>query len=951
MSKSVFSFVVALFFTVAAYSQYWQQQVNYTIDVTLNDKEHSLDGFEKITYINNSPDTIHFIWFHVWPNAFKNDKTAFSEQLLINGRTDFYFSNREQRGYINRLDFKVDGVTAETEDHPLYIDVIKLVLPKPIAPGGQAFINTPFHVQLPENFSRGGHTGQSYQVTQWFPKPAVYDKKGWHPMPYLDQGEFYSEFGNYNVHITVPENYAVAATGDLQNEDEKVWLKKRSSFTWETVVNKKIVKKGSYKKVQKTVQLFPESSVKTKTLQYIQNNVHDFAWFADKRFVVKQDTIQLASGRIVTAFSFYLPAAETPWKNSVAFIKSTVHYRSAVIGEYPFNTVSAVEAKMGFSGGMEYPTITSISPASSEKELEGIIEHEVGHNWLQGILASNERQYPWMDEGFNTYYDNRYETVIKNTDPEKKQSFFNKRIPANQEALLFQSLAAVKKDQPINTVSENFTEANYGLESYYKTGEWMKLMENYLGKNVFDSCMKEYYKRWQFKHPYPEDFKTIIENISGKKIDTVYSLLDKKDELPPVNKRKIKPFGFFNFTNTDKYSYINILPVPGYNNYDQFMIGLMLHNYSLPSEKFQFLLAPLYATGSKTFNGIGRLSYTTYPSAKLDKIVYSLSAQKFSSKSSLDTFNNKIFETFSKVVPGIRIYFKQPVLSKVTSNIDLRGFFITEKKFDGYSHTVSDTVNNYPTAFTNTNRWLIQLSYNNRNDRVLYPYQYQIQWQQGQHFYRLNFNGNYFFNYAKWGGLNVRAFAAKFGYLGGKSSDAYLYQPKLLGVRGEEDYTYSNYFLGRSASESNSDGPVANKGLAAHQLMIRDGGFKLILDQYPFLQGQSENWVAALNFTSTLPASIFPEKLPLKLFLDIGTYSEGWRADAQTSKFLYTAGIQLSLFKNVLNIYMPLLNSSDFKTQLKSAYPTNRLLKTISFSIDIQNFNPGKINKSLEFLN
>ena len=203
---------------------YFQQKVNYKIDVTLNDVENTLDGFEIIDYTNNSPDTLHYIWFHLWPNAYKNDQTAFSEQLLQNGRTDFYFSNNEKRGYINRLDFKVDGITSNLEDHPQYIDVAKLILPTPLLPGQTIKITTPFHEKIPFNFSRGGYVGQTYQITQWYPKPAVYDKKGWHPIPYLDQGEFYSEFGNFNVQITVPKNYIVAATGELQNTDERNWL-------------------------------------------------------------------------------------------------------------------------------------------------------------------------------------------------------------------------------------------------------------------------------------------------------------------------------------------------------------------------------------------------------------------------------------------------------------------------------------------------------------------------------------------------------------------------------------------------------------------------------------------------------------------------------------------------------------------------------------------------------
>ena len=224
MKKFLLIFAYWLPLTLSAQQHYWQQEVNNTIDVSLNDIEHTLDGFIKIQYTNHSPDTLRFIWFHLWPNAFKTDRTAFSEQMLQNGKTDFYFSDKEQKGYINRLDFRVNGEAAKMEDHPLFIDVIKLILPNILLPNQQVEITTPFHVKLPYNFSRGGHVGQSYQITQWFPKPAVYDSKGWHEMPYLQQGEFYNEFGSFDVRITVPKNYVVAATGELQNEDEKEWL-------------------------------------------------------------------------------------------------------------------------------------------------------------------------------------------------------------------------------------------------------------------------------------------------------------------------------------------------------------------------------------------------------------------------------------------------------------------------------------------------------------------------------------------------------------------------------------------------------------------------------------------------------------------------------------------------------------------------------------------------------
>ncbi|MDQ6757127.1 MAG: M1 family metallopeptidase, partial [Bacteroidota bacterium] len=460
---------------------YFQQKVNYKINVVLNDIDNTLDGFIKIDYTNKSPDTLRYIWFHLWPNAYKNDKTAFSDQLLENGRTDFYFSDNDKRGYINRLDFKVNGITAKLVDDPHYIDVTKLILPIFLAPGESINISTPFHEKIPFNFSRGGYVDKTYQITQWYPKPAVYDSKGWHPIPYLDQGEFYSEFGSFDVQITLPKNYVVAATGDLQNEDEKKWLKEKSKLSFQTETKKIIVSNQQIKKAIDKPKKISTSKIKssqkikaattlnyklqttnpklqpneTKTIRYIQNDVHDFAWFADKNFLVRTDTLKLSSGKIINAYSFFPPGGNKVWKNSIQFIKDAIRTRSEWLGEYPYNVVSAVEAKMGFSGGMEYPTITSISPMPSEKDLDLTIEHEVGHNWNYGILASNEREHPWMDEGMNTYFDNRY-IKLKYPDPSIHHSastnnFFKKRLPDNEHELIYKTIISSKTDQPIET--------------------------------------------------------------------------------------------------------------------------------------------------------------------------------------------------------------------------------------------------------------------------------------------------------------------------------------------------------------------------------------------------------------------------------------------------------------------------------------------------------------------
>lgn len=201
---------------------YFQQEVNYIIDVKLNDVDHTLSAFEKIQYINNSHTSLNFIYFHLWPNAYKNNQTALAKQLLKQRNTNLYYSKPEERGFIDSLNFMVNGKPIKWEYDKNHIDICKLYLNEPLGHNDTIIITTPFFVKIPDaKFSRLGHTNQAYFITQWYPKPAVYDSEGWHAMPYLDQGEFYSEFGSFDVKITLPKNYVLAATGDRIDEDEE----------------------------------------------------------------------------------------------------------------------------------------------------------------------------------------------------------------------------------------------------------------------------------------------------------------------------------------------------------------------------------------------------------------------------------------------------------------------------------------------------------------------------------------------------------------------------------------------------------------------------------------------------------------------------------------------------------------------------------------------------------
>jgi len=888
---------------------YWQQQSDHRINVTLNTNDQSLNAFESIQYSNKSPDTLNFIWFHIWPNAYKNDRTAFCEQMLKAGNTNFYFSDEEKRGYINQLDFRVNGELTKIEQHPIHQDIIKVVLPHPLIPGQSIKIETPFHVKLPEYSSRSGYLGDFYQITQWFPKPAVYDKKGWHEMPYLDQGEFFSEFGNYDVTITAPSNYVIAATGLLKEKNNE-----DSISTW----------------------------------HYMQENIHDFAFFAGKDYITDKDTLQLQDS-IIEVYSYHLKDDKV-WSNSISMIKKAILTKSKWIGNYPYSTVKVVQLPKINEGGMEYPTITLVGSALNEKKLEYLINHEVGHNWFYGILASNERNNAWMDEGMNTYYDKRYEKEILGIDPEDEEEsmmpkFFKSRSSGNTDNLMLRSVIANKKDQPIQTSSEIFSIENYDIIVYEKTSQWLKLLEQKVGLSKFDEIMHEYYQTWKFKHPYPDDFKKIAEETTKSNLDSIFNLINKKGALEVPIYKDFKLKSLISFNQTDKHNYIFYAPSLGYNNYDKLMAGIFIHNYTLPSTKLQYYLSPMYAVGSNKIRGLGGVYYTFYPGNNDSRLTVGLTGSTFSNNIFKDSTCKKNFLYFYKITPSLKYDFKSN--GSINKYIEWKTYLISEKTI----HFSRDTIQQVDIiTYPKEQQYINQLKFSWQDQRVLYPYSLSFIGEQSKRFIRLNFIWEEFFNYSKKDkdGLQARFYAGKFIYLNNKTTaisyETNKYHLNLTGNNGYEDYTYSNYFIGRNDFE----------GIWSQQTMIRDGSFKVHTDLLSNKIGKTDNWLTTLNLTSALPSkinplSILPVIIPLKVFFDMGTYAEAWENNTSTGKILYDAGLQISLFNDVVQVYMPILYSKVFRDYYKSTITEKRFLKTVSFSIDIEKIPMKEILNSIRF--
>jgi hypothetical protein len=614
---------------------------------------------------------------------------------------------------------------------------------------------------------------------------------------------------------------------------------------------------------------------------------------------------------------------------------------------YPYNVIQVVQGPESFGGGMEYPTITVISPGGSKQSLDHVIAHELGHNWFYGILGSNERDHPWMDEGINSYYDHTYLVSKYGKQPQL-------------ERIAFETRSVTKTDQPIEGPAEHFNELNYGLVVYYKTSEWMRYLEQQLGTDVFNKAMQDYYRDWQFKHPQPEDFKHSIETSSGRNLDTVFSYLNKTGLLPNQQRSGSKTIFLFDIKQINEYAKEpakNVMllgPAIGFNSYDKLMAGVFVTNLKLPPSHTQFLLASMYGTGSKRIVGLGFISHSFYSGGLFRKIDLGVGAAKFTSDRFISADNQKTFMGFRKIVPGIKFTFREKnPLSTFTHYVKFRTFLISEESLRFYRDTVitpgtpPDTTifDRYRTR--EENRTLNQLLFVIENHRVLYPYRAELKLEQAKNLYRAAFTANYFFNYPKEGGFDIRLFAGKFFYRGpktfGKQFATARYHLNMTGPNGYEDYTYSDYFLGRNLFE----------GLASQQIMMRDGAFKVRTELLASKVGKTDDWLVAANFSSTLPSglnplSILPFKIPLKIFVDVGTYSEAWEKDSENDHFLFDAGLHIPLFAETVNIYVPVIYSEVFKSYIQSTLPKKgRFFKLITFSIDISRFNFRKIDNNL----
>ncbi len=490
--------------------KYWQQQANYKITATLDPARNELRGRETIHYVNHSPDALPYLWLFVEQNlcAPSSITNQLNQPPLVFLDATFDFSCQGFNGGLSLESLRIAGAYLK---HTTYGTTMRVDLTTPLPSGAAVDLDIRWHFNVPPmGGGRMGHDGPLYEIAQWYPRMAVYDDvHGWNHEPYIGAGEFYLEYGNFDVSLTVPRSYIVAATGELANPEQVLTPTQRTrlaaarrSETSVAIIGADEV--GNMEKTRPRVYAQGEHSalnpVPSLTWHYTATNVRDFAFAAGPNF--RWD----ASGyNGILIESLYRPSADK-WTEVNRMGREAIKYFSEQWYRYPWSHATTVEGPIE---GMEYPMLTFTPNSPIREDLQWVIAHEFGHEWFPMIVGSNERLYPWMDEGFNTFID------LGNAAKYFQATPYGDSIEVHPLHLYAEHR---KNEQPLIT---NPTQVRDLFWVGYQKPALMMQMLRYevLGKDRFDAAFREYIKAWAFKHPTPADFFRMMRDESGMDLD------------------------------------------------------------------------------------------------------------------------------------------------------------------------------------------------------------------------------------------------------------------------------------------------------------------------------------------------------------------------------------------------------------------------------------------------
>ncbi|GMN10005.1 M1 family metallopeptidase [Croceitalea sp. MTPC9] len=469
---------------------YWQQHVDYTMNVDMDVENYQYTGTQKLVYTNNSPDELNRVYYHLYFNAFQPG-SEMDMRLQNIADPDGRMVNAEKKsriaslspseiGYLHATSLTQDGqkVSFSEEGTVLVVD-----LAKPIASGGKTTFEMEFKGQVPVQIRRSGRInkdGVALSMSQWYPKLAEYDFEGWHPNPYIAR-EFHGVWGDFDVKLTIDKNYTVGGTGYLQNPDE-------IGHGYEA----------------------PETKVKTKgktlTWHFKAPMVHDFMWAADPEYV--HDTLQMENGPTLHFLYKNDEKFKETWEKVQPLTEKAMLFFNKNIGEYPYKQYSVIQ---GGDGGMEYAMSTLITGGDKPGSVVGTMIHELAHSWFQHVLATNEAKHEWMDEGFTSFIS----ALCSNEVLEK-----NKENPFENSYRGYFYLVKSGKEQPQTTHADRYNENTpYGIAAYSKGAIFLSQLGYVIGQDKLMETVRKYYEDFKFKHPVPNDIKRTAEKVSGMELD------------------------------------------------------------------------------------------------------------------------------------------------------------------------------------------------------------------------------------------------------------------------------------------------------------------------------------------------------------------------------------------------------------------------------------------------
>jgi hypothetical protein len=491
---------------------YWQNRADYKLSAKLNETNNEVVGTSIITYTNNSPDTMSFLWMYLDQNLFKQDSRGNAIIPITgsrNGAQGQVFDGGHKIKSV-KIVTTSKGIATEKEVKYIINDTrMQVFLPQELkSKGGIVTIKIDFSFISPnEGSDRMGiletQNGKIFTVAQWYPRMCVYDDlRGWNTNPYLGASEFYLEYGDFDVSISAPSNHFVVSSGELVNPSEVYSAEQQKRFSQASKSDKTIMIRSA-DDVLASASAVPKSN---KTWHFKMKNARDVSWASSAAFVIDAARINLPSGKKSMAISAYPieSGGNEAWGRSTEYTKTSIENYSKRWFEYPYPAATNVA---GIVGGMEYPGIVFCDWKSKGIDLWGVTDHEFGHIWFPMIVGSNERLFAWMDEGFNTFINSLSSADFNKGEYKEKVADLHKDADKYTNINL----------EPMMSSPDNMKEANIGTLGYSKPSAGLVMLREYiLGPERFDLAFRTYVERWAFKHPAPDDFFRTIENVSGE---------------------------------------------------------------------------------------------------------------------------------------------------------------------------------------------------------------------------------------------------------------------------------------------------------------------------------------------------------------------------------------------------------------------------------------------------